>query len=118
MRHIESLCKLIDYLKTVEFFTLKISQCKTGNNADSTKYTLSDQCLHWSLIYYILDIAFSKLSCKLACKFGIVEADFIAMTSSNLILAYPSDEIETIVTPVQDGQGCFYSTHNNARPAK
>ncbi len=54
MRHIGSLGKLIDYLNTVEFFTLKTSQCKKGNNADSKKYTSSVQCLHRSLIFYIL----------------------------------------------------------------
>ncbi len=51
MRYIGSLCKLIGYLKTVEFFTLKTSQCKKG---DSKKYTLSVQCLHKSLFFYIL----------------------------------------------------------------
>ncbi len=53
-KHIGSLCKLINYLKTVEFFTLKTSQCKKGNNADSKKYILSVQCFHRSLISYIL----------------------------------------------------------------
>ncbi len=41
--HIGSLCKLIDYLRTVEFLTLKKSPCKNGINADSKKYTLSVQ---------------------------------------------------------------------------
>ncbi len=41
VRHIGSSCKLIYYLKTVEFSTLKTSQCKEGRNADSQKYTFS-----------------------------------------------------------------------------
>ncbi len=53
MRHIGSLCKLIDYLTTVEFFTLKTLQSKKRNNAKSKKYTLSAQCLHRSLMFYI-----------------------------------------------------------------
>ncbi len=114
MRHIGSLCKLIDCLKTVEFFTLKTSPCKKGSNVDSKKFTLSVQCLQWLLFFNILNIAISKLPCKLACKCGIVEANFNAMTSSIRILAYPSDEIKTIETSAQD---CFYSTHNHAQPA-
>ncbi len=43
MRHIGSLCKLTDYLKTVEFLTLKTSQCNKGNNADSKKVYLKCQ---------------------------------------------------------------------------
>ncbi len=58
MRHIVSLCKLIDYLKTVTFFTLKTSQCKKGKNADSKKYTLSVQCFHRSLIFKIYKILY------------------------------------------------------------
>ncbi len=54
MRHVGALCKLIDYSKTVEFFTLKTCQCKKGNNADSRKNTVSAQCLHRSHIFYIL----------------------------------------------------------------
>ncbi len=46
--------RYIDYLKTVEFLISKTSQCKKGNNTDSKKYTLSVQCLHRSLIFYIL----------------------------------------------------------------
>ncbi len=56
----------------------------------------------------------SKLSCKLACKYGIVEVDFIewrTVFKSWLTLGYP------IETSAQDGQDCFYSTHNHARPA-
>ncbi len=62
----------------------------------------------------VLDIAFSKLS----CKFGIVEVNFIAMTSSIQMLAHPADEIKTIETSAQYGQDCFYSTHNYAPAAK
>ncbi len=58
MRQIGSLYKLTDYLKIVEFFTLKTSQCKKGNNADSKKYTLSVRNLHSSLIFLHSKILF------------------------------------------------------------
>ncbi len=50
-RHIGSSCKLIDNLKTVEFYTLKTSQFKKGTNTDSIKNTLSIQYLHRSLCF-------------------------------------------------------------------
>ncbi len=53
VRHIGPPCKLIDYLKTVEFYAMKTSQFKTDKNADSKKYTLNVQYLHWSRMFYI-----------------------------------------------------------------
>ncbi len=53
MMHIRSLCKLIDYLKTVNIET---SHCIKGNNADSKKYTLSFQCFHRSRIFTFLNL--------------------------------------------------------------
>ncbi len=52
MRHIGSLCKLIDYLKAVEFFTLKTSQCK--KEIMLFPKSISFQCLHRSRIFYII----------------------------------------------------------------
>ncbi len=48
VRHIGSPCKPTDYLKTVEFYTFKISQYKQVNHADSKKYankcTINKNC--------------------------------------------------------------------------
>ncbi len=53
VRRIGSPNKLINYLKTVEFFALKISEFQKGKNSDSKKHTLSVQNLHMSRMFYI-----------------------------------------------------------------
>ncbi len=45
--------KLIDYLKTVEFHTLKTSQFKKRKGAKSKRYTIMVQRLHMSRMFYI-----------------------------------------------------------------
>ncbi len=52
--HIGSPGKLTDYLKTVEFDTLKTSQFKKRKNAVYKTYTLSVQYFHRSGMLYIL----------------------------------------------------------------
>ncbi len=54
VRHIGSPCKLIDYLISGEFYTLKTSQFKKGKNADTKTYALSVQYLHRSRMFCIL----------------------------------------------------------------
>ncbi len=61
MRRIGLPCKQVDYLETVEYYTLKTSQCKKGKNADSKTYTLSVQHLHGSQVFYILK--FNRREC-------------------------------------------------------
>ncbi len=53
VRHIGSPCKLIDYLKTVEFYTLKTLQSKKGKNSDSKKYTISIQHVSFNIHYFL-----------------------------------------------------------------
>ncbi len=40
-RQLGSLCKMINLLKTIKFFTLETYHCKKRKNANSKKYTLS-----------------------------------------------------------------------------
>ncbi len=54
VRHIGSPCKLIDYLKIVEFYTLKTSQFKKRNNVDSKTYSKRVQYLHRPRMFCIL----------------------------------------------------------------
>ncbi len=92
MRHIGSLCKLIDYLKTVEFYTLKTSQCKKGNNADSKKYTSGVQCLHRWRIFNILKF-------NMNFQITITETNTVYLSQERVVLMH----LDVQLTRAQSG---------------